>query len=484
MSKKSLTIAAAVAAALAVVGLGATVHIGKVTDQRYNAQVDRILAELPFLKVEKRNYHRGLLGADAQLVLRFELPALDLADLEDDEDEADDDSADASDDAAMARLAAQPRALILSFDDVINHGPFPGRLLPAAARLDSTLKVAVENGEGKRSVPLTVLTADSVLSFGDDYHSRYASPAGQWVIDQGQANITWAGMTGEARGNLTSLASRYSMQSPGFSIRALDHEARPSEVVIGALKTEGHNDASKSLLTAPGRMTMTLASLRFAARDAGGAPMALVLDDLVTQVDTTLTADLLDIRTTSRGKGRYNAMKIDGFEMVEHWRRLHAPSLEAVIRQIYASFGQPGTDDPAVLLEPFIASLENFLPHDPEYAVEKLDLTLDGRKASFAWRFGLKGASADLLENPMALAAVASAGLEARLPRQWLDGLLAQGDSLSTVVEVDRLGNLIAEGEQMGFIVVDGDELATTVKFDQGSLDVNGRTVFRLPVLR
>ncbi len=496
MNKKTLTLAAAVAAVLAAGGLGATSHAGKTTEERYNAYLDRTLAELPFLKVEKRSYERGFLGADARLALRLDLPAPTsaTADEEDEEDEAEEENAEnAGGEARDGRASAsphtpkvRPRAVVIAFHDRITHGPFPGSLKPAAARLASTVDLAIETDDGKASAPLTVLTSDTLLDFADGFSSRFASPAGEWAPGDGKARVVWSGLTGESSGNLKSLQGRYAMTSPGMTLRATDERQQPVEMVIGATTVNGHTDPTPSLLSAPGKVRVLMSSMRMAAHSPDGKPFTLAFSDLDGETNTTRNGDLLDIRTTFGGKGQVDKWQIDRIEMVEQWRRLHAQSFDAMIRNVYASLGKPGEEDadPAALMAPLMADLKGFLPHDPEYAMEKLNLTVDGRTAEFGWRFALKGATADAIENPMLLAKVATAGLDAKLPRQWIEALLERSGEMNPVVDVDRISGLLAQGQQMGLVVVEKDLISTRVRFADGGLEVNGRNVFQLPASR
>lgn len=484
MNKKTLTIAAAVAAVLAAGGLGATSYAGKTTEAHYNAYLDRTLAQLPFLKVEKRHYERGFFGADSQLVLRLDLPPPPARSEEDEDDEEDEADEDVSKDSASTTPTVHPRAIVMDFRDRIHHGPFPGSLKPAAARLASTVDVSIETSDGKTSAPLALLTADTLMDFADGFSSRFASPAGEWALGDGRARLVWSGLTGESTGNLKSLQGRYAMKSPGLTLTGTDERQQSVEMAIGALTVDGHTDPTPSLLSAPGKVRVLMSSMRMATRSPDGQPVTISFSDLTGESNTTRNGDLLDIRTTFDGKGQIDKWKIDRIEMVEQWKRLHAPSFDQMIRHVYASLGQSSGDDPAALMAPLMADLKGFLPHDPEYTVEKFNLTVDGRTAEFGWRMALKGATAEALENPMLLAKVATAGLDAKLPRQWLEALMEQRGGMSPVVDVDRINGLLTQGQQMGLIVVDADLISTKVRFANGGLEVNGKNVFQLPPSR
>ena len=78
-----------------------------------------------------------------------------------------------------------------------------------------------------------------------------------------------------------------------------------------------------------------------------------------------------------------------------------------------------------------------------------------------------------------------SAGLQASIPRAWVETLAGQaGAAAPGVPDAGQLERLIAQGEQMGFLVVDDQLISTRVRFERGGLEVNGRTVFSMPARR
>ncbi len=498
MTSKTLKIAAAVAAVLAVGGIGATSYIGKKTEANYNGWVDKLLAEAPFLKVEKRSYERSLFGAQSNLVLRFEVPE-PPASAGDDEDEADqaeadDESADEPADEADAQAESAPaavpprarpvppRAIVLTLNDQIRHGPFPGSLVPAAARVASTAEVTVESADGTVSAPWQALTANSDFDFSGGYQTRYTSPAGEWKYEDAQTTLSWAGMEGEAKGRLENFSSRYTSSSPGLTLRGNDASGRPFELLMGQLKVVGASEPSSSLLTAPGEMKATLASLRFNAQAANGEKAEMTLSDLTGDYKVSRTGELMDTRSVLKGKGQFNETPIDSFEMVDHYSRIHAPTLEKFIRDVYAEMGQKQTPDDAQRLARWTEDLRPLLAHDPAYELEKFSVSIGGKQAELGYRVALKGARPEMLDNPMSLVAVMSAGLRADLPREWAEALSQGG--VPGVGDTATVGGLLNQGVQMGFLVVDENRVSTQVRFENGELQVNGNSVFRMPPQR
>lgn len=505
MTRKTLTIAAAVAAVLGATGLGATAYAGRTTEARYNVALDRVLAQLPFLKVEQRSYRRDFLGAKATTVLRLELPpparagrgsergagegkgeaAVANPGIEADAEQDNAQGSEPESEPESGQDGKRPRAVLLAFNDRIRHGPFPGSLAPAAARVAMTVDMTVETTDGKASSPVTVLTADTTLDFSDGYRSRFASPAREWTGNGGSDRVTWSGLSGESTGNLATLQSRSSVTSPGLTMQAGDRRGGPSEMVIGALKAESQFEPSPSLLSAPGTVTVALASIRMTTRHADGRPLTVNLTNLDGRTSVDRDGDLLAMRNTVAGQGQVDQWKIDRFEMVEQWKRIHAPSFDAMMRQFYGSLGQPaGENDPAALLASLKATLHDFLPFDPEYALERLSLSVDGRAAELSWRLGLKGVTADDFDQPMRLAGKAAAGFDAKLPRPWLEALMTQAGPLSPTVDLDRISGLLVQGQRMGLLTVEADAVSTTVRLAGGNLEVNGRSVFKLPPSR
>ena len=492
MNRKPLTIAA-VATTLLVAGcIAATSHIGRKTEENYNGWLDRVLAELPFLKVEKRSYERGLFGAEPNLVLRFDVPDLPKPDEGEDEDgDEAGEEADAVSAAGGGRIAAAaeaasalPRAVVMTVHDRIRHGPFPGSLMPAAARIATSVDIRMERANGSTSAPWTVLTADSSLDFSGGYQARYLSPAGEWQADEARIAVAWAGMEGQSQGRLADNASRYAAKSPGLTMRGVDRAGQPFEFVIGRMAVQGHTDPSPSPLTAAGEMKSTVASLKISVRPEQARPSILALDDISADFRSTRNGELLELRNVVQGKGRFNDARIDGFEMVEHYQRIHAPTFERLIRNFHAGWGKPEVAAaPAQFHASLLEDLRALVTYDPSYALEKLTLEIDGEKAEIAYHLALQGASPGMFDNPMLLAGAASAGLKASMPRAWLEAFAA-GEGMGGVVEAGQMGGLIEQGVRRGLLAVDGQTVSTEVRFEKGELEVNGNTLFRLPPQR
>lgn len=492
MNKKILTIAAAVAAVLAVGSIGATSYIGKTTEAKYNGQLDKMLAELPFLKVEKRSYERSLFGAESNLVLRVDIPEPPEAADEADEDEegaeagpgaqAGAGSADPATAAVASAKPVPPRAIIISVRDLIKHGPFPGALAPAASKIASTVNLAAESAGGTLSGPWQAMTADTTFDFGGSYASHFVSPAAQWKFDDARLALNWAGLDGNSTGRSDDFSSRYTSKSPGLTLTGSDKAGRPFELSLGQMNVEGQTGPSTSLLTAPGEMKMTLASMRFNAQSADGEKATLSLTDMTGSSKVAREGDLLDMRSAYQGRGMFNETPIDSFEMVEHYGRIHAPSIQKLVQNVMAGMGDKDKKDPALMQAAMLQDMRALLPFDPSYELEKLSLSIGGKQAELGYRVALKGAKPEMLDNPMSLIPVLSAGLRARLPRDWVEALTA--GSMRGVAQVDQVGALIDQGVQMGFLAVDASTVSTQVSFDGGLLAVNGQTVFQMPPQR
>jgi uncharacterized protein YdgA (DUF945 family) len=255
--------------------------------------------------------------------------------------------------------------------------------------------------------------------------------------------------------------------------------------VMTTIRVEGDQKPSSSLLLAPGNQQMTVAQLKLLVFAAdGNSSRGLDLADVTSTTAATQSGDLMDIRRTARGKGSFSGIQIDGFEVSEQWRRLHVPTVQTVVRKVLAIYKEDAPPKPQDMSGALMDDFKALLPHDPEYSIDKLALTLDGRTGTLSFMAGLKGATAELADNPIALATVANASADFKAPRAWIESLMASGTDSPIAQSRKQVSVLLQQGEQMGFLKIDGEIISSNVQFTRGKLDVNGKTVFSLPGVR
>ncbi|MFT4100586.1 MAG: DUF945 family protein [Burkholderiaceae bacterium] len=468
---------------LAVAWLPATYLMGGPIERRYNEYVDALVKALPMAQVVERSYDRGIIDSRARLTLRLkETGVVGTGKI-------------GRPDGKTARPAALP-SFTITLDDLIHHGPFPDTLLPAGSRIRSTLSATPLAGDAADAKPLpdaapiTLLTADTRFGFGSSYRSTLNSPARQWKSDDGKLAIDWQGFEGSADGDAHSHEGRFAMRSPGLKA-LIDDGTGKGEITVGKIEGETERSAGDPLELTAGQTRLVVDALRFRWQRAGQAESVGEFDDLRMRSTITRNGEFADLETRGTGKGRIDKETIDRIEYVEHWKRLHAPTLERVTHRILDRMGRTSDGDSVdkaafERLSAAIADdLKGLLPHNPEYAVAPLSLTLNGTPGSIGWRIQLEGLKDyDPRQPPLHLLAGLKAGFDLKAPRVWVEKLaeLAAGGE-KTPIPSAQLTDLVRQGEMMGFLRNDNGVLTSEVRLDGGRLQVNGKELFNLAAL-
>ncbi|MFT3802013.1 MAG: DUF945 family protein [Burkholderiaceae bacterium] len=467
---------------LAVAWLPATYLMGGPIEKQYGEYVDVLLESLPMAEVVERSYHRGIIDSRARLTLRLKESAVAAT------------GKTGGTDGKAARPALPSFSITL--DDLIHHGPFPDTLLPAGSRIRSTLsaiRLADDAANAKPlpgATPITLLTADTRFGFGSNYRSSLNSPARQWKSDDGKLAIDWQGFEGSADGDTHSNEGRFAMRSPGLKA-LIDDGTGKAEITVGSIEGASERSAGDPLELTAGQTRLAVDALRFRWQRPGQAESVGEFDDLRMQSTITRNGELADLETRGTGKGRIDGATIDRLEYVEHWKRLHAPTLERVTHRILDQMGRMRDSDSMDkaaferMSAAIVDDLKGLLPHDPEYAVAPLALTLDGMPGSVGWRIEFAGLrDYDPHQSPLGLLAALKASFDLKAPRAWVEKIaeLTAGNE-KTPIPSAQLADIVRQGEMMGFLRDDDGVLTSEVRLDGGRLQVNGRELFDLAAL-
>ena len=453
MNRRILIVAASLAAALGAGWIGSAYYFSQKTEHAYQSRLDELLARSPGLTVAERRYERGLFSAHTRIVISLPQTA--------------------------ARDGSPAQVLQVVFDDQIRHGPFPGGPSLAAAQVRSTVQLRLPSGSSRE---LTLLTADTRFDFQNRFQSRLGMPAGQWKSDSGDVEARWSAMEGEAEGRADTLATRYRANWPEFVLRVVEAGNKGQlDLTLRTMASQGHTDTLRSLWFAPGEVRSTLASLHMVMKAPQAEAVDVELTGLSHEGRVTLNGELIDMRSGFNGQGRVGKTRLDRVEMVEHWRRLHAPTIEKLIEKVLGELATGTAVDPERQQAQLLASLKSLLPHDPEYQLEKLSATIDGETGTLSWQAGIQGAAADQADNPLRLAGLANARIDLRLPQKWLALAASAGEATASGLPAGALEDMLAQGEQMGFLKVADGVVSANANWVRGRLDVNGRTVFAMP---
>lgn len=367
--------------------------------------------------------------------------------------------------------------LMLTWRDTVQHGPLPGFASIGSALIDSELvlndaqRAEVKRVTGSDAAPLTARTVVDLAggSTTDVNVVRFSLPLPQGGV------AAWHGLQARWQAPATGAAS-YELKMPGFEF---NDPAKGAALKFSGLAVRGEGLPLPGLWWAiAGKGGGELKAFEVSMRPpVPGVPaFGFALRDVKLVGDAKLDdGELYHATSTISGHGEVGGAKIDKFEMQASMKRLHAPSYEAIMAGMIGASCDPRAvqADSAALQK----ALLQLLPHNPEYALDRFVVQHAGKQASLAYSAAVNGITEAELRAAIAPALMAKSTfrLDASVPAAWLEqmaaGLPAAGPGGATpAVVIDGL-------VQQGFVQRDGEMLAVSARFAQGSLQVNGRPI-------
>jgi len=293
-----------------------------------------------------------------------------------------------------------------------------------------------------------------------------------------------------------SVGVHYDVASPGFSIAAKD-EKMAFSMKLDALRIHGDlSGAEGSIWLRPGTGKVELDSLEMnaaAAPASGMPPMKVALNKLKASAENKLDKELLSNITEFTASGVINDVRVDKVEMLASVKRLHAPTYQRLIQRFVdtsaAACDMKQAVSPQVMMSQMQQDFLALLPFNPEYAIDKLAVEIDGKRGELSYAFGISGATAADAQLPLQQLLMTRAQLrgEAKLPAAWVEKTVArfaggaqapQGDAAA---QAELANMMLAKFTNDGLIVREGDMIMSKMSFDKGQMLVNGKPVGGTP---
>lgn len=468
--KKPLFAVVGLVAAAAAAYIGGSYYVGGRVQQELRAQADRVTTQLPFVRITEQGYDKGLFSATRTVTMKF--------------------GCERSQEAAAAGMP--PKSFELTVREHIQHGPLIGGSSWGAASIQSELVLPPEAEQVVAQMfgnqkPLTVTTT---VGFDRQYTSRLESPRARLEAPGGQ-QFVWQGVQATFSGDSDGESVRYEINMPGFEVSDKNQGAR---MTLSELrwKGEGRRVGDSLWVMAgkdEGQIGLMEMSMRLPLTATGEVrPFLFALTDLKFAAEATVDQNLLTSQATVLGTGSFDGTKLDKLEMAASLKRLHVPSYQNLMSNLMKQSFSCGEDedvDPQAMLAAMQADLMKLLPHDPEYALDKLAVEYGGKRGELSYAFGVKGVTeADAQLPPMALLMTkGQARADVKLPIVWIEQLLNQAPirATGTAPEPEMLNAMIDQFADQGYVVRDAEHVAASVRFAGGTLELNGKP---LPVGR
>jgi uncharacterized protein YdgA (DUF945 family) len=455
-----------VAAAAAVVLLGVAVVGGAaVTGMQAKKKLHELpaawQAQWPLMKVTSQKYERGLFSSTNLITLEF-----------------------------GCKAGSDPAGAI-TIQQRIKHGPLPGFSGFGAAVIDTEL--LVPEAERKQVAELigdkSPFTAHTEVGFGGSMKTTFFIPAINYKAPAG-GQVNWQGLSGEVRQN--SAGMHYDVASPGFSVAAKD-EKTAFAMKFNSLHMHGDLAGGEgSIWLRPGTGVVELVSFDMdatASPERGMPPMKVAFTQLKASAENKIENDLLSNTTKFTTSGVVNDVRVDKVELLASVRRLHAPSYQRLIQRFVdtsaAACDMKQAVSPQVMMAQMQQDFAALLPFNPEYAIDKLSLEIDGKRGELSYAIGINGATAADAQIPLPALLATKAQLrgQAKVPAMWIEKTVARFAGGAQAPQGDPAGQtemanvMLAKLVNDGFIVREGDMLTSQVSFDKGQMTVNGKPV-------
>ncbi|WP_161974577.1 YdgA family protein [Piscinibacter terrae] len=459
MNKGLIAAAAAVAlAGVAVVG-GAAVT-GSQAMKKIQGAPAQWQAQWPLMKVVDQKYQKSLFSATHTLTLSF----------------------------GCGATTDNP----ITIRQTIQHGPLPGFKTLAAAVIDT--EIVVPDNEKKAVAALigsdkSPFTAHTVVGFGGATSTSFSIPSMNFNAPTGE-KVAWQGLSGDVKQGGGKIL--YDVASPGFSFSGKD-EKSTVDMKLAALRIHGEmGDSAGSFWLRPGTGEFELVSLDMNATSSaqpGMPPMKVALSQLKASAENKLEGELLSNTGKFSAKGTVNDVRVDKMELQASIKRIHAPTYQRFIQRVIdtstAACDMKQPVSPQVLMGQMQQDFAALLPHNPEYALDKLAVEIDGKRGEMSYSVGVAGATAADAQLPLMALLMTKGQLrgEAKLPSLWVEKMLGrfgggpQGAQADPAAQAEMANVMITKFVNDGYLVKDGEMLASKISFEKGQLTVNGKAI-------
>ncbi|WP_169741245.1 YdgA family protein [Andreprevotia chitinilytica] len=475
--KRKVLIAASASVVVLVAGyVGGAYFAGQAAETTLQKQHEW-LASLPYFIVKDRSYQRGWFSSTETTTLQLN-PAFYCF--------------------ALEKEGAPLPKFEVTYTQRITHGPLPllthFNLHPYKAVVSTDFVFAPETqkllssffGEQK---PITL---ENRIGFSDDGVMQITMPSFEHEEALSGIKAKWQGLSATVDYGGDFNRVKFDASVPGLDVRLKDGKGISfSQLIV----TSNHQRGKSGLML--GANAVKLGSLKV---DLPAGLLTYLPQGLNAQVDgpryqgsVTENGELID------GTARFNIDKITlsgkpygPAELITSARHLHGPTL-AKLGDAFTALQKQATtcnDYPTQVAKLAREQGMPLLTHDPQLAIEKLEVKLPDGAIRFNGKVGLKGFQPGDLDKPVEFVKKLNANADFVVPRKVVETVIAWqatrmfggADSGISQADLDYLAGQFVEGQinrlaNQKLIRVEGDMLAATADLKEGAFTLNGARV-------
>jgi uncharacterized protein YdgA (DUF945 family) len=296
--------------------------------------------------------------------------------------------------------------------------------------------------------------------------------------------LSFQGLQADVRSKGDQL--HYELTLPGLNLAGRDERTAVEMRLVG-LKAHGDMAGGRSVWLRAGKSEGELGSFEFSAMNQVASPVPPVrfaLTQLKLSTDTTLANDLVASTSRLSGQGTVGGVKLDKIDLQASLKRLHAPTYEKMIQRVVDGAGAcdaQAAAAPQVLLQQVQQDLAALLRFDPEYALDKLALEIDGKRGELSYSVGIAGVTDADLQAPLQALLMSKGQVRAqfKIPSVWVEKTMASfgAGQKDPAAQAELANVMLVKAASEGYIVRDGEMLSAQMSLDKGELLVNGKPI-------
>ncbi len=419
---------------------------GMVIESRIQHAEQQALAQVPYLTVVRRDYHRGVYRSTEVTTYGFHLPVPQAM--------------------KSAGGAALPPSATITVTSDIRHGPLPGLHALALASVDSTITAppALQQALSAALGSQPLLRMHSTLGFFGGATGNMTSPAFSVKLPDG-SSLAWGGLT--ASGSTSGDQAHWSAQ---LSAPRLAFEGAQARFELTGMEYSGTNEkAFGGIYLGNGTFTIE--------RVAGSTPRSG--DYFLQRISVTSTSkpngEFFDMRVdVAMDAAKVAAVQLKNVTYSQSLEHIHGPSFVALAKALRTAEHQAGAD-PAQLQTALRDAMS-------QYGTDLLlqNPVLDIRQVSFAMPEGsfllsarisapvLSRADMQLPATILALKNHALVSADIKVDNGLVQKLLGMGGSNPNIAA--RLNSF----EQQGYLTAGPAAVTTHLELSGGRLTLNG----------
>lgn len=485
---KKSTLAVTLVAALTLIYPATAWLTGQRLEKGLTLTLGQEFADSGF-RIVKQNYTRGVFSSTQESTLEMSRAGIDaLIDHPrttvepSDEREAQADGIASTENSSVSKqdalkISVNDNPLQVKVINHIVHGPVPGYFGVAAARIetefviDEAILAEIKKVYGEKKI----LEIRTILNYLGGGSTKISTPAVSTTTD-GQVKVDWKGAQLEL-----GFSEGFGKLHFDFNAQGLDvtgSQAGGKSLKLGAIHFASSAERADNLryiytsVSKAGIKSIEIADLE-------GEKTTFSMKDLGFSSQTALKKDLLEMSLKfGIASMSYNQVELGVFHYDYSLANLHAPSLNQLVKEMYALKSKDGVQTSSAELQDKVKKLlQELMQHRPTLSLDRLSLSGPKGEFSSAGKLSLGKISFDEMVDPKQLLTKLESDVNIRLAEELVRDLIerTQTDTNARAMANTVFDTQIAKWETEGFLQRKDKILTSKVIFKEGKWVVNGK---------